>query len=303
VSGECRFPKYFKTWQVGVRPRTIPLSEQDASAYAFESELRVNREKFMGNDITKAAIGTFALSLLSFVPARAEQNSPLSVSDSAEVVVVVEQGGSKDLLRQLALAAIPETYENTKHWGQTKRVWGGLHVSLDGLRLKTKRKWRDANHGTWKLYRARLIDPAQQFDLRIENIRPAEGSRIAFEIAIDAKLGLFARLSQWERGVQLISLSTDAESVVRLRMTCEASMRLDFKDVIPDLVIEPEITAADLTLIGFDLQRVSNLHGPGVEQLGRSLRDVLQDEIDERRPKLVTQANRQIAALGPRTCR
>ncbi|MDA1050862.1 MAG: hypothetical protein O3C40_10340 [Planctomycetota bacterium] len=248
----------------------------------------------MGAVITKAVGGAVALLLLSAVQARAQQDARLSVSEAAEVVALVDQGGSKDLLRQLALAAIPETYENAKHWGGTTRVWNGVRVSLDGLRLKTKRRWRDVNHGTWKRYRAWLIDPEKQFDLRIENVRPAEGSSVAFEIAIDAKLGLFARLSQWERGVQLISLSTDAEAVVRLRLTCEASMKLDFEQIIPDLVIEPEITAADLTLVSFDLQRVSNLQGPGVEQLGRSLRDVLQEEINERRPKLVAQANRQI---------
>ncbi len=248
----------------------------------------------MGAVITKATGGAVALLLLSAVLAWAQQDEPLSVADAAEVVALVDQGGSKDLLRQLALAAIPETYENTKHWGGTTRVWDGVRVSLDGLRLRTKRKWRDVNHGSWKRYRAWLIDPEKEFDLRIENIRQTEEGRVAFEIAIDAKLGLFARLSQWERGVQLISLSTDAEAVVRLRLTCEASMRLDFAPLIPDLVIEPEITAADLTLVSFDLQRVSNLQGPGVEQLGRSLRDVLQDEINERRPKLVAQANRQI---------
>jgi hypothetical protein len=248
----------------------------------------------MGAVITNAIGGAVALLVLSAVSAGAQQDKPLSVSEAAEVVALVDQGGSKDLLRQLALAAIPETYENTKHWGGTKRMWDGVHLSLDGLRLKTKRKWRDANHGTWKRYQAWLIDPEEQFDLRIENIRPAEQGRIAFEIAIDAKLGLFARLSEWQHGVQLISVSTDAEAVVRMRMTCEARMKLDFEQFIPDLVIEPEITSADLTLVSFDLQRISNLHGPGVEQLGRNLHDVLQGEINDRRPKLVAQANRQI---------
>ena len=244
--------------------------------------------------ITIAVSGATAMLCLNAAPVRGQQDQQLSVSDSVEVAELVQEGESKYLLRQLALAAIPETYENTKHWGGTRRIWDGVHLSLDGLRLKTKRKWRDANHGTWKRYQAWLIDPEEQFDLRIENIRPAEQGRIAFEIAIDAKLGLFARLSEWQHGVQLISLSTDAEAVVRMRMTCEASMKLDFEQFIPDLVIEPEITSADLTLVSFDLQRVSNLHGPGVEQLGRSLRDVLQDEINDRRPKLVAQANRQI---------
>ena len=248
----------------------------------------------MGRVITIAVSGSLALLFLQAEPVRGQQPQRLSVSEAVEAVERIQEGGSKNLLRELALAAIPETYENTKHWGQTRRTWEGVHLSLDGVRLKTKRKWRDTKHGTWKRYRAWLIDPAEQFDLRIENIRPAEQGRVAFEIAVDAKLGLFARLSEWQYGVQLISLSTDAEAVVRMRLTCEASLKVDFKEFIPDLLIEPEITAADLTLVRFDLHRVSNLHGPGVEQLGRSLHDVLQGEINDRRPKLVAQANRQI---------
>lgn len=247
----------------------------------------------MSRWITVAAGTMMALVCLCALPAHGQQDLQLSAADSVEVAELVESG-SKDLLRELALSAIPETYENNKHWGQTKRMWDGVHLSLDGLRLKTKRKWRDANHGTWKRYNAWLIDPEQQFDLRIESIRPVDKGRVAFEIAIDARLGLFARLSEWQHGVQLISLGIDAEAIVQMRMTCEARMRLDFEHFVPDLIIEPEVTSADLTLVHFDLHRVSNLHGPGVEQLGRSLHGVLQDEINDRRPKLVAQANRQI---------
>lgn len=224
----------------------------------------------------------------------ADEPTRLTPAESADVVSMADQGSAKRLLRDLALAAIPERYNDEKRWGKQKRVWNGVHISLDGLRVKTKRKWRDVNHGTWERYQAWLIDPEEQFDLRIENIRPTEGGRIAFDIFIDAHLGLFARLSEWQVGVQLISLSTDAEAVVRMRMTCEASMSFDFEDFVPAVVIEPEITAADLTLVSFDLQRISNLHGPGVEQLGRKLHKVLQDEINDRRPKLVEKANRQI---------
>lgn len=220
---------------------------------------------------------------------------PLSPTESVEVVSLAAAGGSQSLLRELVLNALPAEYENTKQWGQTKRVWDGVDLSLDGLRLDTKRRWRDVNHGTWKRYKAWLISPHETFDFAIENIRPTEDGRAAFDVVVIAQLGTFARLSEWRRGVQLISVGVDAEAVVRLQLTCAARLRLEFRHLLPDIVIEPEVTAADLRLVRFDLQRISDLHGPLVKELGESLHDVLQDEINERRPRLVAQANRQIA--------
>ncbi len=234
--------------------------------------------------------------LLSGMPAlvAAQPVEALSEAESAEVAALVDQGETQDLLRQLALQAIPRVYENTKQWGQTKRVWDGLHISTDRLQIKTKRRWREANHGTWKRYQAWLIDPEQHFNVRIESIRPLEPGRIAFDVVVDARLGLFARLSEWQLGVQLVSVSTDAEATVQLRLGCATSMRVEFPQLLPELVIDPEVQSAQLKLVDLDLQRISDLRGPAVEQLGRSLRDVLQDEINDRQPRLVAQANRQI---------
>ena len=235
----------------------------------------------------------FAIALLTTGSLRA-QAPPLLPADSGDIASLVQRGSARELLRQLIIDAIPERYENTKRWGQTKKVWDGVDVSFYRLRLKTKRKWREANHGTWKRYEARLIDPQQTFDVRVENIRPTESDRVAFDIHVDARLATFGRLSEWQLGLQLFSFGVDADATVRLQMTCEARLRLDFKHLVPDILIEPEITDASLQLVDFDLKRISDLRGPGVRELGDSLRGVLQDEINKRRPKLVAQANRQI---------
>lgn len=232
--------------------------------------------------------------LVSQVGSLRAQAPALLPADSDDIASLVQRGSARELLRQLVIDAVPQRYENNKRWGQTKAVWDGVDVSFYRLRLKTKRKWREANHGTWKRYEARLIDPQRTFDVRVDNIRPTESDRIAFDIHVDARLGTFGRLSEWQRGVQLYSFGVDADATVRLAMTCEARLRLDFKHLVPDVVVEPEITAANLQLVDFDLKRISDLRGPGVRELGDSLRGVLQDEIDKRSPKLVAQANRQI---------
>src|SRR6056297_680341 len=42
-----------------------------------------------------------------------------------------------DLLRE----QIPETYLEDKDWNKTKKVYAGVRIRRDGLKLKTKRRW------------------------------------------------------------------------------------------------------------------------------------------------------------------
>lgn len=64
----------------------------------------------MGRVITIAVSGSLALLFLQAEPVRGQQPQRLSVSESVEAVERIQEGGSKNLLRELALAAIPETY-------------------------------------------------------------------------------------------------------------------------------------------------------------------------------------------------
>jgi hypothetical protein len=202
--------------------------------------------------------------------------------------------GVQPLLRNLVLNNLPAEYENTKRWGGTKRVWDGLHVSLDGLRVKTKRRWKDARHGTWKRYRAWLINPAEEFDIRIENMVVTPQGKTAFDVVIDARLGVWGRLSKYVRDVQLLSISAEADARVRMQVRCEMSLRLDGSKFPPDVLLEPHVVSAQLTLIDFRLIRISDLDGPLVREFGEELHDILQDEITHRQTKLVDRINRQI---------
>lgn len=207
---------------------------------------------------------------------------------------VAADPGANRLLRTLVLKNLPAEYENSRQWGGTKRVWDGLHVSLDGLRVKTKRKWKDANHGTWKRYRAWLIDPEHEFEIRIERMAATPEGKTAFDAVIDARVGAWGRLSEYVRDVQLLSISAEADARVRMRASCEMSLRLDVTRFPPDVVLEPHVVSAELTLIDFRLVRVSDLDGPLVREFGEELHDVLQDELADRQTKLVEKINRQL---------
>lgn len=215
-------------------------------------------------------------------------------SGVGQVKAPPDEMGAQHLLRNLVLSNLPDHYENNKHWGGTKRVWDGLHVSLDGLRVKTKRRWKDAKHGTWKRYRAWFVDPEQEFDIQIENMIATPEGKTAFDVVIKARLGVWGRLSKYVRGVQLLSISAEADARVRMRIRCEMALRLDGSKFPPDVLLEPRVVSAQLTLIDFHLIRISDLHGPLVREFGEELHDILQDEIADRQAKLVARINRQL---------
>lgn len=204
-------------------------------------------------------------------------------------------GAIGELVHKIVLDAIPHEYENTKKWGGTKRVWDGVKFETDGLRIKTKRRWKDARHGTWKRYNVWLINPEDEFDIQLDNVRQTDSGKVAFDLAIDAHIGAFGRLSEFRRDVQLISLSVDAEAVVRMKLGCEMSAEFGFdEDSSPQVSLKPAITEADLQLVDFELHRVSQLGGDIAEELGDGLHKLLQKEINERRGKIVEKANRAI---------
>src|SRR5687767_5895459 len=92
--------------------------------------------------------------------------------------------GTDALVRSILLQNLPREYENAKNWGQTKRRWNGVDVSLDGLRLDTKRRWKEVNHGTWTRYRAWLIDPEHSLQIHFTEARRAENQAATFDLIV-----------------------------------------------------------------------------------------------------------------------
>lgn len=225
---------------------------------------------------------------------RAEPSEP-PVAGLAESTGQVELSAEfQALVAGLVRANLPDKFEDLRDWGQTKVLTTGLRVRREGLKLETKRKRKEVNDGTWKMYRLRVVDKDEQFQLWVENIRETESGRLAFDLTTIARLEAFGRWSVWERGVQLVSLSAEADARVRLRASCQLALRLDPSRLPPDVVLKPTVDRAELELLDFRLRRVSDLHGPLVRQLGRALEDVVEDKLTASRDRLPEKFNRQI---------
>ena len=200
----------------------------------------------------------------------------------------------QELVTELVRGTIPHNYVNEKDWGKTKEVVRGLYIKREGLRIKTHRTRKPVNHGTWKRHRIDLLDPAQSFHVQLQRIRSLPQGGVAFDIICDAKLRVSGRVSQWQQGVQLASLSAEADAAVRLTMQCEMMARIDATHTIPDLELDPVVRSAALYIKSFRLREISRLDGPLIKALSASVREVLEDEVEKRRDKLVQKINRQI---------
>lgn len=189
---------------------------------------------------------------------------------------------------------LPHKYEKRKNWGHTTRSVSGVSIQLDDGRLKTHRKYRQANDGQWQMYSVKLVDPEENFAVRVANIRQVANGRVQMEITAVANLEVFGRQALWEHGVQLLSISGEADARVRLRATTDVATRLDVTRLPPDIFLSPEVTAAKLEILDFKLRRISDLSGPVVRSLSHSVREALEEKLAKDNTKLVARLNKSI---------
>ncbi len=202
--------------------------------------------------------------------------------------------GLQRLATSIVLENLPQHYVDTRDWGGTRERFDGLDIRRDGLEIRTKRKRKTVNHGTWKRYEITQIDPERNLKVRISQARTMPDGRAAFEVELVSKINGVARLSRWNRGVRLFSITLDADAEVRLVLDCRLDVELDLSRLPPDVVLRPEVVQAEVQLAEFRVNRISHLDGPVARELGNGLKQVLRKQMDHYEPKMVAKMNRQI---------
>lgn len=203
--------------------------------------------------------------------------------------------GIQKLATNVVLENLPDTYEDNRDWGGTRERFDGLHVRLDGWQVRTKRKRKTVNHGTWKRYQITPIDPQQHLSVQISPIATLPDGRAAFTVELSSKLHSVAQLAEWNRGVKIMSVTLDADADVRIQLDCRLDVQLDGGRFPPDIVLKPEVTNARIRLRDLHVNRISHFDGPVVRELGDGLRRIVQSKINDKQAKLTEKINRQIA--------
>ena len=206
-------------------------------------------------------------------------------------------GVAPEMISQIASRliadAIPREYERSKDWGRTKRITTGLRSSGNFFDFDIHRRKTDVNHGVWKKYRVTLVEPDQNFAVRIENLRTTAPGRFAFTLFVNARLRGWARAKVYDRGIHFIAVEAEGRSNVRLRLDTEITLEtVSANPFLPGLAIRPVVTAAQLHLDDFRLTRISDLRGALAHELGDALRHIIKDELSG--PNLVAKLNRSI---------
>jgi len=199
-------------------------------------------------------------------------------------------------VRSITLMNLPPNIEDNRKWGRTKKVYDGFHLSLDGLRIDTKRKWKTVKHGTWSRYFIEFIDPADRLKIDVTRLEVQPNGRVfSTTLMILTPLKLFGRVSQFQRDFQWISVSTKAEAVVAMQIDCDVAIKINPLVFPPDVEFRPSVTAAQVELREFDVSEISQIHGDAAEWLGKGIQKVLQRKLTDANDKLVEKINAALA--------
>ena len=218
-------------------------------------------------------------------------DSPTSVDAGSEI---------DELLTGLVLKHLPHDFAEDKDWGRQAERFDGLKVRRKGLGIRTKRKKKMVNHGSWKKYNVSLLNPKDKFAVSIKNMREIPDEKLAFDLHCRSDLKIDARLKKWLKGVQLYSLSVDGKATVSLVVTIELETVLDFSRFPPDLIFRPVATAADLNVEEFRIDRISKVGGEVAQQATAWAREALDKKIAGEEVKLVKKINESLKKEAPK---
>ena len=197
----------------------------------------------------------------------------------------------------LVQANLPSQYERKHRWGETKRIYAGIDIDNDGLKIKTHRRYRNVRHGKWLKYTIAVRDPNDPrcLDINVVAAEMTTDGRLKLDLRIDTQLNVQARQERWNYGLQLYSVSTEASAKVRMSLSASIGFAFDYGQVPPDIVLDPLVEKADVQIIDLEVDQISKLGSDIAEELGDIAERLLRDEyLPRQRDKLAQKLNAQI---------
>lgn len=227
------------------------------------------------------------------------QKNPKTHNDLQTLQVTRDQ--AKDSVQWLATKAskhIPRKLSGNKNWGDTKRVWAGVKMRMDGFKLRTNRRYRELEQGRWIKYEVTLPDvpPAIEITDVSPNIDTTTGEQSwTITSSVVSPMEFEARVQRWNLGVKLFSVTVRGKARIRLNSTLLVGFHANYGEIPPGLVIAPSVQNAELVMKHFEVDRVSKIGGDVAEQWGELLEDILIERLVKRQnEKLVGKLNKSI---------
>lgn len=247
------------------------------------------------------AVGHLVCLLATAVLPAAElpsQAIPATAEARREPVAAKSGDGPSSLLssfiEQLIRDQLREEYVDDDDWGKTRRVTVGHTITGKPFRWELEPRKKVVNDGLWEKYTVRLVDPDEHLNVRVNRLE-MQGGKVVFALSLSAKLDGDARLERWRQGVKMLNSHVEAVATVDIELAGEIGIRMTTGNgALPAVALEPAMTDVDIKLKKFKLKRISKLDGGLAHDLGDSLKDTLQQELNRREPKIVAKLNKSI---------
>lgn len=242
---------------------------------------------------------SIVLTVSPAIAVMAVEPGPSAAIPSAEIAPIPaeEAKATVQWAAYLIQANLPTHYHGDKNWGETKRIYAGVDIDHDGLKLKTHRRYREVRHGKWLKYAIDLKDPTDPRHLNI-NVASAAmdtSGRLNLNLRIDTRVGIDARQERWNYGLQLYSVSTQGTAKLSMSLQASIGFAFDYTRIPPDVVFDPLVEKADIQLIDLEVDRISKLGSDIAHELGDLAERVIRDEyLPKQRSKLAHKLNTQI---------
>ncbi|WP_372722754.1 hypothetical protein [Novipirellula sp.] len=227
-------------------------------------------------------------------------NLVVAQQTTAQQTLSVSESQAKESMQWLATRAmqeVPPVYTGDKDWGDTKKVWAGVHAKFDGLKLKTHRRFKQLNHGRWIRYEIKLPEATapNAATTKINSATLNDQDYWRIDSTTETPMQFTAKVERWNLGVKLYSVTVTGRMKVQLQLTSTIGLYLDYSEIPPAVVAHPNIEGAKLTLVSFEIDRVSKIGGDAAEAWGEIMQEVLVERfIENQNDRIVAKLNKAI---------
>ncbi len=201
-----------------------------------------------------------------------------------------------EILRAVILTAIPDKYEELRHWGQTNEVFSGVRVQQRGFNIRVSERKATVNQGAWHRYKIELIDPAKTLKIIIEQVQPMGTGEFQFQIRLASKLRCRADFEHWVLGVKGLNFTVVSDADIQIIANCHLKIRRESNRarLLPDLVLEPRVNNVQLFLTNLEVRRIGEIRGDLAEGIGDTSRHYIENLLQTQEGRAVKKANEAI---------
>jgi hypothetical protein len=196
------------------------------------------------------------------------------------------------------LDALPTPlFEDRRHWDLQKPVrrvkWRG-----QGLKVHPEAVERPENDGRWWKVRVDAVNHRDSLVLDLREVARPEEGRMTFTafVALDTQV-VFDRQT-WDAGKRLYSGSVRARLRLRLTLHCEATGRLETKDLLPEAVVRLRVVQAELVYDHFVVEHIAGVGGELAKLLGEAAHATLKQLRPSLERDLLARAGAAIVKAG-----